>query len=182
MSEIFVGGLWVEEFKKRLMEAKEQNKKEAGVVSYVKMLIEIFDSNGECAKIVRRTELETLMHNAHIHTAKMFLGYAREISGDNEAKVSNIKESAKDAGVSLEECGTSENELRILLVHGYLKEAQDKLHQSAKDEPGRRSWPGLSAEYLQKACALIGEIRLADEEFHKKGNFAGSVSLFKINK
>ncbi len=74
-------------------------------------------------------ELREIEKRSHIYLAKFFLNVSRKnsVSQSVEVEVSSVKEDAKKGGITLEELGTTDEELNNLTHQGYINEAKSLL-------------------------------------------------------
>lgn len=97
-------------------------------------------------------------------TIKLGLDTARQSSGDNSYAVDEIRACLKEAGIPLEQAGTSEEELAKLLVEGYKAEAKVWLGY-ARNSSSDNSFNVFGVrDYAAKAGVTLAEIGTSEEE------------------
>ena len=123
----------------------------------------------------------------YIIEAKDWLRLARERAKEHgvSTEVKQLKEYARKAGIAVEEIGTSEEELKGLLVEGDTAEAKDwlRLARERAKEHGVKAEVRHIREYARKAGIAVEEIGTTLEELtelRKQGNVSNAKLLLRL--
>ena len=113
-------------------------------------------------------ELKTLLTEGYTFEAKKWLRMTREQAGTQniEDNIFFLRKYAEKAGVSVNDIGTSEEELKTLFTEGYTSEAKKRL-QMTREQAGTQNIEDnifFFRKYAQKAGVSVNDIGTSEEE------------------